>query len=171
MLTWLPFLLLSSFFAAYLVYLWQQSLTALTKLKRSALFGFIWVLTAFCYTPTAYSFGGDVILHYIQWGPVKLILNPFRHLDIEFWLNVTLTMPLGFLIGWNFPNWPWRRLIWLGLLTGLSLETGQFILDWLVNLQRWVEVDDVLTNWAGVLLGFAIYKIMQQLPGWRWLRR
>ncbi|MFD1421464.1 VanZ family protein [Lactiplantibacillus songbeiensis] len=169
MLAWLPFLLLSCFMIGLTIYLWQQPQSALKKLKQLALLGFIWVLTAFCYTPTAYNFGGNVTLQYIQWGPVKLILNPFRHLDLEFWLNVLLTMPLGFLIGWNKPTCTWRRLISLGLLTGLSLETGQFILDWLVNLQRWVEVDDVLTNWTGVIIGFAVYQLLHKRLRWSWL--
>jgi len=169
MLAWLPFLLLSCFMIGIMLYLWQQPQTTLKKLKQLALLGFIWVLTAFCYTPTAYSFGGTVTLQYIQWGPVKLILNPFRHLDIEFWLNVLLTTPLGFLIGWHTPTCTWRRLVLFGLLTGLSLETGQFILDWLVNLQRWVEVDDVLTNWTGVIIGFAVYQLLHKRLRWSWL--
>ncbi|ERL44605.1 integral membrane protein [Lactiplantibacillus paraplantarum] len=74
-------------------------------------------------------------------------------------------------MAWNFPDLPWRRFIWLGLLTGLTLELGQFILDWLVNIKRWVDIDDVITNWAGVILGAASYKIVRHIPGLRWLQK
>ncbi|AVK61325.1 hypothetical protein C5Z25_05880 [Lactobacillus sp. CBA3605] len=168
--TWYPFLLLTGLILIITIHVGRQAPNWLIRLKRLSLLAFLWILTAFCYTPTAYDFGSNVVLHYIQWGPVKLILNPFRHLDIEFWLNVVLTMPLGFLLGWNFPHYSWRRIIVLGLITGLSLETGQFILDWLVHLNRWVEVDDVLTNWAGVIIGFGSFQLLSRLPGGRWLK-
>lgn len=168
MLAWLPFIISSTMTIIGLIYLSHQSQPLLTKLKRCALLGFIWVLTGFCYTPTAYNFSGDVIIHYLTFGPVKMTLVPFQHLDIEFWLNVLLTIPLGFLINWNFPHWSWQRIVLIGLLTGLTLETGQFILDWLVQINRWVEVDDVLTNWCGVIIGSGVsYWLTRQ----KWFRQ
>ena len=53
----------------------------------------------------------------------------------------------------------------------LTLELGKFILDWLVNLKRWVDIDDVITNWAGVIIGAAGYKIARHVPGLRWLQK
>lgn len=171
MLAWLPFTLFSVFLLILAHYRWQVAVTPLARTKQLCLLGFIWVLSAFCYTPTAYNFSGDVILHYIQWGPVKLNPVPFQQLDIEFWLNVLLTVPLGGLLGWNFPHWPWRRIILIGLLTGLTLEGGQLIFDWLVHIDRWVETDDVITNWTGVLLGFACYQGISRVPGFKWLQK
>ncbi|VDG23544.1 VanZ family protein [Lactiplantibacillus mudanjiangensis] len=168
MLAWLPFIISSIGTGIGLIYLSRQSDSLLIKLKCCALLGFIWVLTGICYTPTAYNFSGTEIIHYLVFGPVKLTLVPFQHLDIEFWLNVLLTMPLGFLIIWNFPHWSWRRLIFIGLLTGLTLETGQFILDWLVQINRWVEVDDVLTNWAGVIIGGAFSYWLNRQTWFKW---
>ncbi|ETY73064.1 VanZ family protein [Lactiplantibacillus fabifermentans] len=171
MLSWLPFILLSCLFVYLIVQIWHQSLGRWERLKEFCLLMFIWVLTAFCYTPTAYNFSGTVITDYIQWGPVKMTLIPFQHLDTEFWLNILLTVPFGFLLAWNYPHVPWRRTILLGLITGLTLECGQFVLDWLVNIGRWVEVDDVLTNCAGVIVGFIIFRGLSRMPGWRWLTR
>lgn len=171
MIAWLPFIFLSGLILTLAWQRWQLAASPISRLKQLSLLGFIWILTAFCYTPTAYNFSGDLILHYIQWGPVKLNLVPFQQLDIEFWLNVLLTVPLGALIGWNFPHWSWRRIILLGLVTGLSLELGQCLLDWLVNLGRWVETDDLITNWVGVLIGFGLYQGICRLPGFRWLQK
>ncbi|MFC6181819.1 VanZ family protein [Lactiplantibacillus daowaiensis] len=168
MLAWLPFIVLTSIIASSALYLNRHLRTPFIKLKRLTLLSFIWILTAFCYTPTAYNFSGTVIIQYLTWGPVKLTLVPFQHLDIEFWLNVLLTMPLGFLISWNWPQWTWRKIVGLGLLTGLTLESGQFILDWLVHLNRWVEVDDVLTNWTGVILGSLSYRLLARRTWFNW---
>ncbi|MDQ7938501.1 VanZ family protein [Lactiplantibacillus sp. WILCCON 0030] len=151
--------------------LWHSAPTKSQFFKRVILLAFLWVLAAFCYTPTSYNFSSGVQLPYIEWGPAKIIYNPIRQLDLGFWLNVLLTMPLGFLIGWNWPKIHWRRLILLGLITGLTLETGQFILDWLVHIDRWIDIDDVLTNWAGVVLGFGVYQFISRLPGFRWLQK
>lgn len=171
MLGWLPWLLITIIILFFEVHTWRLPLTKLQRLKRSALLAFIWVLTAFCYTPTSYDFSSGVVLPYIEWGPAKIIYNPIRELDLGFWLNVLLTMPLGFLIGWNRPRLAWRWVILLGLLTGLSLESGQFILDWLVRIDRWIDIDDVLTNWAGVIGGFGIYQLYARIPGLRWLQK
>ncbi|RRK10696.1 VanZ family protein [Lactiplantibacillus garii] len=170
MLAWVPFMLSTLLCSYFGFQQWRQPTNIWRRLKRSGLLLFIWILTAFCYTPTAYNFSGDLILHYVQWGPVKLNLVPFQQLDIEFWLNVLLTMPLGALLGWNFPHWSWRQIILAGLVTGLCLESGQFILDWLVHISRWVETDDVITNWAGVILGYTCFRIFRQVPGFKWLR-
>jgi len=170
MLAWLPFTLITIICGYFATRLWRATSNPWLRFKRLGLLGFIWILTAFCYTPTAYNFSGDIILHYIQWGPVKLNPVPFQQLDTEFWLNVLLTMPLGALLGWNFPHWSWRQIILAGLLTGLCLESGQFILDWLVHISRWVETDDVLTNWAGVILGYTAYRLFRHVPGFKWLQ-
>ncbi|WP_048000872.1 VanZ family protein [Lactiplantibacillus herbarum] len=171
MLAWLPFTLISILFMLMLYACWRTTTKPIRLFKQLCLILFIWIITAFCYTPTSYNFGTQLVLHYIQWGPVKLNVIPFQQMDIEFWLNVLLTVPLGGLFIWNFPDLPWRRIIWLGLLTGLTLECGQFVLDLLVNLKRWVDIDDVITNWAGFIIGAVIYKILRRLPGFRWLQR
>ncbi|MBP5844710.1 VanZ family protein [Lactiplantibacillus plantarum] len=171
MLAWLPFFLISLMFIVLLYACTRSARTNIQRFKQLSLIAFLWALTAFCYTPTSYNFGTQLVIQYIQWGPVKLNVIPFQQLDIEFWLNVLLTVPLGGLLAWNFPDLPWRRFIWLGFLTGLTLELGQFILDWLVNLKRWVDIDDVITNWAGVIIGAAGYKIARHVPGLRWLQK
>jgi len=171
MLAWLPFIILTLFTLIASLHIWRRPITKRYRFKQFVLLLFLWVLTAFCFTPTNYSFSSSVVLPYITLGPTKIIPNPIRQLDLGFWLNVLLTTPLGFLVGWNWPNRPWREIILLGLLTGLSLETGQFVLDWLVHINRWVDIDDVLTNWAGVILGFGCYHLISRFPGFRWLQK
>ncbi|MDE5060879.1 hypothetical protein OZD67_01855, partial [Wolbachia endosymbiont of Drosophila nikananu] len=117
MLAWLPFFLISLMFIVLLYACARSARTNIQRFKQLSLIAFLWVLTAFCYTPTSYNFGTQLVIQYIQWGPVKLNVIPFQQLDIEFWLNVLLTVPLGGLLAWNFPDLPWRRFIWLGFLT------------------------------------------------------
>jgi len=171
MLAWLPFILITLLTLFISTRLWQLPATKYRHLKRLALLLVIWILTAICLTPTTYDFSSSVVLPYITLGPAKIIPNPIRQLDLGFWLNILLTVPLGFMLGWNWPTFSWQKIILLGLLTGLSLETGQFILDWLVHLNRWVDIDDVLTNWAGVILGFGSYQLIAHLPGCHWLQK
>lgn len=171
MLAWLPFILITLLTLFISTHLWQLPATKYRRLKRLALLLVIWILTAICLTPTTYDFSSSVVLPYITLGSAKIIPNPIRQLDLGFWLNILLTVPLGFMLGWNWPTFSWQKVLLLGLLTGLSLETGQFILDWLVHLNRWVDIDDVLTNWAGVILGFGSYQLIAHLPGCHWLQK
>ena len=43
-----------------------------------------------------------------------------------------------------------------GLVPGLVIESTQFASDWLVHTLRVVDIDDVITNWAGLVLGYAV---------------
>lgn len=57
MLAWLPFFLISLMFIVLLYACARSARTNIQRFKQLSLIAFLWVLTAFCYTPTSYNFG------------------------------------------------------------------------------------------------------------------
>ncbi len=74
--------------------------------------------------------------------------------------NVGLLVPLGFLLPLVFPNISWKKSLVLAVLSGLAIETMQTILH--VGI---FDIDDVILNALGVMLGFAAYVYF-----FKWLR-
>lgn len=67
-------------------------------------------------------------------------------------LNVLLFVPVGFLLGCGFLNMTWKR----ALLTGCGLSVVIEILQ-LLSHKGCCEVDDVLHNTLGCLIGYGTY--------------
>ncbi len=80
-------------------------------------------------------------------------------LIINFFGNVVMFMPIGFLVPllWRASS---GRLIIIGFLCSLFVELSQLLLP------RSSDVDDLILNTAGVALGLLIYKIIEKgAPG------
>ncbi len=105
--------------------------------------------------------------------PVPSILSrvnliPFRFGDLfdfppiyairELGGNVLLTLPFGFLIPLVTPI-NVRQLPWLALVVGFSTELAQLMMCLIVGgYYRSVDINDVLLNGIGVLVGFAFFR-------------
>lgn len=75
--------------------------------------------------------------------------------------NIVMFMPLGF-----FLSLLWKRfrniknILLVGLLTSITIESLQFLqLLFGLNVIRIVDVDDLICNVLGALLGFLVYKM------------
>jgi glycopeptide antibiotics resistance protein len=80
--------------------------------------------------------------------------------------NVLVFAPFGFMlpIVWRSAC-TWRRVAAAGLALSLAIETTQFGVSLLVGYAyRVTEIDDVMLNVAGVLLGFALYRLVRPRP-------
>lgn len=91
-------------------------------------------------------------------------------------LNVLLTMPFGFGISF-LARVKAKHIIWIALAVGLGIETAQLIISLLLGYVYWiVDVNDVLMNALGVLIGYGIFRVfawvymwvMQHIPIKRW---
>ncbi|KRK32542.1 VanZ family protein [Loigolactobacillus bifermentans] len=125
------------------------------KITLMAFWVYALAIVALCLAPTFYHFGAHQA-SYIWIGRAMVIYRPFQDLDLEYWLNLLLTLPLGIFFGLT-QRWSWRNLLGLGLLMGFGLETIQFGLDQLIDLQRVVDIDDVITNFGGTVVGGGVY--------------
>ena len=100
-----------------------------------------------------------------------VILEPFREVDtmlhqpnhffwfMQIFLNILLFVPFGFLlpmISERFRSFGLTTVI--GFIFSAGIETMQYITG-----RGLTEVDDVINNTAGALIGYVIYEIMMYL--------
>jgi glycopeptide antibiotics resistance protein len=99
-----------------------------------------------------------------DWAQMNMV--PFRGLfdgyqgRMQAVLNVVLGVPLGVLLPLvGVTSAP--RVLGLGLLFTFSIEGLQLVENWAYDRQyRTVDANDVMLNWLGVLLGYAVYRIV-----------
>lgn len=120
-----------------------------------------------CFTPTQYNWGGPhKIFYHVLGVPCNII--PFQALSPDFFLNIVMTVPAG--IYWYLlsDRHDCKFVLMFGILLGISIETTQFLYDLFFHVERFVDIDDVITNTAGVLVGFYTMVILKTtiLAGW-----
>ena len=54
-------------------------------------------------------------------------------------------------------------MIFVALIPGVTIETIQMFADLLVNLHRVVDIDDVITNWLGMMIGYGLMKFLAKI--------
>lgn len=86
---------------------------------------------------------------------------PFNDLRlIDFLLNIAMTAPLGIFLPVVF-----RRTLTfpvvatIGILLGAGFELSQYILRITVLNDRYVTIDDVIANAAGVVISYSAYRL------------
>ena len=77
-----------------------------------------------------------------------------------------MTIPLGF--GLSFlMRCSWRQIMLSGLLVGGCAEAGQLLTAlWVGFTFRHVNIDDILLNIIGVLVGYGVFKIFRNVFQW-----
>ncbi len=67
-------------------------------------------------------------------------------------MNVVAFIPVGFLLGCAFGKTKWRKVLLIGLAFSLLIETLQFVFK-----RGYAEVDDVMHNVVGCLIGYGVF--------------
>lgn len=90
-------------------------------------------------------------------GRVSLMVDLWHFSVLE---NVILTVPLGMMIKRHYPHW---SLLIVGLITGGGIECIQYVISHLWLLNRSSDINDVIANAAGVVIGGMMYYIYAKL--------
>lgn len=69
-------------------------------------------------------------------------------------MNVVVFMPIGILLGIGFTKWPWWKVIGAGSLMSVSIEAMQLIFK-----RGFCEVDDVVHNTVGCMIGYGLVQL------------
>ena len=70
-------------------------------------------------------------------------------------MNAVVFIPVGFLLSVGFKNLPWWMVLLIGCCLSLSIETMQFLL-----MRGFAEVDDVMHNTLGCMIGYGAYRLV-----------
>jgi glycopeptide antibiotics resistance protein len=94
--------------------------------------------------------------------PLRTIAIYFANWGTPFWMsqlfgNLLLLMPVGLLGPIAFPSLSsWPRVLAVALVLSVAIEIAQL---WVPN--RMTDVDDVLLNVAGAMLGYAVLSLIR----------
>lgn len=79
-------------------------------------------------------------------------------------LNIVLFVPLGLLVPLLVPRVSARRVVLCGFGSSLAIEAGQLLADLTVSPGRVADVDDLLGNTVGTMLGYAVVRALLTVP-------
>ncbi|MFB4353925.1 VanZ family protein [Microbacterium sp. LS_15] len=86
-------------------------------------------------------------------------------------LNVALFVPLGLLAPVLLRTSTWLRAALLGLLVSGTIEIVQFIGDVTVGPGRVADIDDLITNVLGTVIGYLVLRLAIRVPAFRRVAR
>jgi glycopeptide antibiotics resistance protein len=100
-----------------------------------------------------------VIKSYQRYLDINRVKDPdatanFQH---NFFGNILMFIPLGIFLPWRY-NKRFGNTVVLALLFSCLIEFIQF-LNMYLGYYRYVDVDDVLLNTFGAIIGYALYKV------------
>ena len=91
---------------------------------------------------------------YTPFWSYKEILNGRDDLLVENIMNIAIFLPTGLLLGMTSRKMTWRKVVMIGGFFSVLIEILQYV------FQRGLsEVDDIMHNTVGCLIGYGIYKI------------
>ena len=78
----------------------------------------------------------------------------------SFAANIVMFVPFGVLVPLLWPAADsWRRMLVRALLTSATIEVVQLVLDLTIGGKRTVDVNDLISNGIGALLGLALLRL------------
>ena len=96
-------------------------------------------------------------------------LTPFRSVHLpSFWLNISMTVPLGFFLASRTRSHRLLRVAAAAFAVSVSIELLQLVLAVTLGADRATDIDDVLTNTGGAVLGALLCRVISRKEP-RWL--
>jgi glycopeptide antibiotics resistance protein len=93
---------------------------------------------------------------------IPFYFGRFARFDRTFpgvFLNILLTMPFGFGINFLTRLRP-RSFLWLSISVGMAIESSQLLISLCLGYPyRVIDINDVICNAAGVLIGYALFRL------------
>ena len=119
-----------------------------------------WVLVVLAHTVLN---RGVELRPWVKLEPFQTYIEVFNGGEIELlrsaFMNVLLFYPGGLLLLMMFPKWKIRFVLPGFILVSIGIEACQYLFQ-----LGFVELDDVLHNTMGAMLGIAVIKLYQKLP-------
>lgn len=111
----------------------------------------------------------------VDWGPYagdpqlfRIILVPILEMrPDDFLLNTIMMMPLALVLRLAFGIADRKRVVLIGFLASLAIETTQALLVLFLHGNRWADVNDLCSNTFGALLGWYVLQHFLRYDGVR----
>jgi glycopeptide antibiotics resistance protein len=111
----------------------------------------------------------------VDWGPYagdpqlfRITLVPILQMrPDDFVLNTIMTLPLALVLRLAFGVADRNRVVLIGFVGSLAIETTQALLVLFLHGNRWADVNDLCSNTLGALLGWYALRYLLRNPGFR----
>lgn len=108
----------------------------------------------------------------VAWGPGagepqlwRILLVPVVTMRVDdFLLNIVMTLPLAALLAVVFGVRQRRRVVLIGFLVSLVIESVQLLLLLTVHGNRWADTNDLIANTLGAWLGWSAFERLLRVP-------
>lgn len=136
-----------------------------TKWRYSLLILYAFLL--FDVTQAPFAFNQESFHHIKEYHTFRYNVVPFHgaHL-LQFKLNILLFIPLGIIVTSIRQHYRWFNTLLLGLAVSCGIEILQLVTSLLSLNVRSFDVDDLITNTFGALIGYIIYRVAQRIQRW-----
>lgn len=103
---------------------------------------------------------GDILRKETELMPGGVNLRPFDSIGIGYVMNIIMCVPFGFLLPFIWKQCrDIRKTVLAGALFSLAIEITQ-LFNW-----RATDIDDLVANTCGALLGYLIWKVFVKICG------
>lgn len=159
MIHWIPFCVYLLISGGILASSFSRHPQFSQRLTLLATFCYFVIILRLCLTPVKFSFiTANRNLRYFHGVPYNLL--PFQQVDLEWWLNVVMTLPLGILLYLISRKSPFIKVLCISFLFSFFIEGNQFVCDFLFHIGRVADIDDIISNTLGGILGFYAMKLI-----------
>ncbi|KRL21604.1 VanZ family protein [Lentilactobacillus kisonensis] len=166
MIRWLPFFVnVTALLIGFKIksrQLSQLSFWQLLTIGSAAIY--VMIIGYLTLAPTSYAFVNNQQVAPMMIGSAPVNLIPFWSTTADFYQNVMMMLPFGVYLALLLPTIRFRNVVLTGAIVGVGIETLQLILDLTINLSRWVDINDVLTNACGVVIGWLMITLANRTP-------
>jgi glycopeptide antibiotics resistance protein len=98
----------------------------------------------------------------------RIILVPlFTMRPTDFVLNIVMLLPLALLLRVVLGIEDRYRVVRVGILTSLAIETTQAVLVLTVHGNRWADINDLTSNTLGTVAGFLLLQRLLRVPAFQ----
>jgi glycopeptide antibiotics resistance protein len=115
-------------------------------------------VAALCFTPL--KFVGHRVIPLVE-GIGTINLVALYGIDMTFYLNIIMAVPMGIYYGLLILRASILKVFLVGILASTWVEVAQYILNHSILLNRSVDINDVISNVIGVLVGYGALKIFR----------
>lgn len=132
------------------------------KISYTLLYLYAFIL--FDLTQAPFPISKEAIQHIQKFHNFRYNVIPFDGLHLlQFKLNIIFFIPWGILIAWASKEYQWYHVFAVGLITSLAIESLQLITSLLSLNVRSFDVDDLITNTLGALIGYFVVLIYRKI--------
>jgi glycopeptide antibiotics resistance protein len=119
--------------------------------------------------------GATLLPMHLAWGDgagppelYRITLIPLTTMRVDdFLLNIVMTLPVAALVYVVFAVREKSRVILVGFVISVAIEVTQGVLDIALHGNRWADVNDLISNTLGVLLGYLAFHRAMRFEAFR----